>query len=176
MSAAPTATTALDFAAAFLAVILEGGPQPVEAITTRAANVGISARTLRRAREQLGVKPRQTATGWTWALSRPGDQSAREGDRPARNGLTLVSRPDDQPGPARSQLATELPPTLDDLGVTPATAEQHAKIAAACARFPLSENLELYQRVTGRSLDERRPLSHAEAVVLIAAHETRAKR
>ena len=41
-----------------------------------------------------------------------------------------------------------------NLGSTPATAEQHAKIAAACARFPLSENLELYQRVTGRSIDE----------------------
>ena len=35
MSTDPTSSTALEFAAAFLAVILEGGPQPVEAITTR---------------------------------------------------------------------------------------------------------------------------------------------
>ena len=167
----PTPTTALEFAAAFLSVILEGGPQPVEAITTRAANVGISERTLRRAREQLGVKPRQTATGWTWALSRPGDQSTRGNDRPARNGRALVSRPDDQPDTVPTMVAAAV-----DLGVTPATAEQHKAIALACGRFPLSENLELYQRVTGRSLDERRPLSHAEAVVLIAAHEKRAKR
>ena len=44
MSTDPTSTTALDFAAAFLAVVLEAGPMPAEAVTTRAANVGISPR------------------------------------------------------------------------------------------------------------------------------------
>ena len=80
--------------------------------------------------------------------------------------------------PASRPIGSQVPLSIEgtrDQG-DPATAEQHAEIAAACAHFPLSENLELYQRVTGRSIDDRRPLSHAEAVVLIAAHEKRAKR
>lgn len=163
-----TNPSALEFAVAFVAVILEGGPMPAEAITTRAANAGISARTLRRAREQLGVKPRKTSAGpWEWQLG----QVSSEGVQPNENGRRIVSREGDQPDTVPAMVAAAV-----DLGVTPATAEQHAKIAAACARFPLSENLAIYQRVTGRSLDERRPLSHAEATVLIAAHETRAKR
>ncbi len=36
MSTDPTSTTALDFASAFLAVVLEAGPMPAEAVTTRA--------------------------------------------------------------------------------------------------------------------------------------------
>ena len=64
MSTDPTSSTALDFAAAFLAVVLEAGPMPAEAVTTPARNAGISPRTLRRAREQLGVKPaRQRPAG-----------------------------------------------------------------------------------------------------------------
>ena len=65
VSTDPTSSTALEFAAAFLAVILEGGPIRWRRVTTRAANAGISLRTLRRAREQLGVKPRKTAIGRT---------------------------------------------------------------------------------------------------------------
>ena len=42
MSTDPTSSTALEFAAAFLAVVLEAGPMPAEAVTTRAANAGIS--------------------------------------------------------------------------------------------------------------------------------------
>ncbi len=63
-----------------------------------------------------------------------------------------------------------------NLGSSPATAEQLAKIAKACAGRPLDENFELYEKVIGRSIYESRPLNHAEATVLIAAHEKRAKR
>ena len=34
MTTAPTSTSALDFAVAFLAVVLEAGPMPAEAVTT----------------------------------------------------------------------------------------------------------------------------------------------
>jgi hypothetical protein len=65
-----------------------------------------------------------------------------------------------------------MPAPVVDLGVTPATAEQHAKITAACGRLPISESLALYQRATGRTIEDKwevRPLTHAEATVWLAA-------
>jgi hypothetical protein len=59
----PTSSSALEFAVAFLTVVLEAGPMPAETVTKRATNAGISARTLRRARDRLGVKVRKTSTG-----------------------------------------------------------------------------------------------------------------
>ena len=81
-----------------------------------------------------------------------------------------MSCEDDQPDTVPAMAAST------NLGSSPATDEQHARIAAACARFPLDENFELFRRVLGRSIYESQPLTHAEATVLIAAHEKRAKR
>ena len=120
------------------------------------------------------MKVRKTSAGpWEWQLGqvrREGDQPIRGNDQPARNDGALVSCEGDQPDTVPAMAAST------NLGSSPATAEQLAKIAKACARFPLDENFELYEQVIGRSIYECRPLNHAEATVLIAAHEKRAKR
>lgn len=59
-----------DEAEDFLRVELSGGARPSKDVQRSARDAGISERTLRRARERLGVKPRPEGfgVGWTWEL------------------------------------------------------------------------------------------------------------
>jgi putative DNA primase/helicase len=64
---------ALDEAKAFLAELLASGPLPVSEVKTEAAQAGISTATLRRARHDMGIKPRRVGNlaadgSWVWAL------------------------------------------------------------------------------------------------------------
>jgi hypothetical protein len=64
---------ALDEAKAFLAELLAGGPLPASEVKTEAAQAGISTATLRRARHDMGIKPRHTGVPgtsgkWFWAM------------------------------------------------------------------------------------------------------------
>jgi hypothetical protein len=66
-------TPKLDEAIAFLQSELKDGPRPVEGVKSHATALGISAATLKRAREELGVIPRQIKGsahgGWEYLLS-----------------------------------------------------------------------------------------------------------
>jgi 5S rRNA maturation endonuclease (ribonuclease M5) len=57
-------------AADFLREVLDAGPLAAKEVQRQAAAADIAPRTLRRAREQLGVKPRKVGIGgpWVWAL------------------------------------------------------------------------------------------------------------
>lgn len=60
--------TALDGACEFLRDMLEGGLTPASAVQSEAKAAGISAATLRRAKDRLGVRPKKGAGGWYWRL------------------------------------------------------------------------------------------------------------
>jgi len=69
---------ATDAAAEFLQAQLMQGPQPVQSIKQAATAQGIAEKTLRNAREALGVVTEKTSGSdahWTWAL--PGDSHAQ---------------------------------------------------------------------------------------------------
>lgn len=55
-------------AAAFLRTVLMNGPLPTMTVQADAQALGISERTLNRARKELGVKPTKTPTGWVLEL------------------------------------------------------------------------------------------------------------
>jgi putative DNA primase/helicase len=59
-----------DTAEDWLAEYLRDGPKPVKEIDAEAEAAGINNRTLRRAREGLGIRPRKAGfgLGWCWAL------------------------------------------------------------------------------------------------------------
>ncbi len=61
-----------DEAAEFLRQELAGGPRLTEEVKAQAAKLGISAATLRRAREEIGVRPERDGFGkdgtWSWRL------------------------------------------------------------------------------------------------------------
>ena len=52
----------------WLQVFLAGGPQPAAMVEQTATALGISAKTLRRAKQELGVVSRKAADGWLWEL------------------------------------------------------------------------------------------------------------
>ena len=56
----------------FLQDILVAGPLPAKQVKAEAAEAGISAKSLRSAREALGIKPEKSGFegGWVWALPR----------------------------------------------------------------------------------------------------------
>jgi hypothetical protein len=65
-------TPKLDEAIAFLQSELKDGPRPVEGVKSHATALGISAATLKRAREEIGVNARQIKGsphgGWEYLL------------------------------------------------------------------------------------------------------------
>src|SRR5271166_6057865 len=84
-------SSALEAAVAFLRAELKDGPIPATTVTTYAQAAGISGSTLRRARKELAVKPRQTAAGWIWTLKRPDGHSTWAGDHRTEDDLVTGS-------------------------------------------------------------------------------------
>jgi hypothetical protein len=77
LSGTPQRTSALTEAMDWLKDALAGGPLPAKEVSAAAAAVGISAKTLRRAREALSVVMRKDHTpkgGWIWRLPDKGDR------------------------------------------------------------------------------------------------------
>jgi hypothetical protein len=66
-----TAGSALDDTTDFLKQVLADGPVPAVEVKNQAEEVGISNSTLQRAKVQLGVKSKKTASGWYWNLPEP---------------------------------------------------------------------------------------------------------
>jgi hypothetical protein len=56
-------------AAEFLKGVLESGPVPAEEVLSKAAERGLSRRTLFRAKASLGVKAHRSSGRWWWSLS-----------------------------------------------------------------------------------------------------------
>jgi putative DNA primase/helicase len=72
--------TARDEAAEWLSTLLADGPLPAKEVQRKAAADGISDRTLRRAKDKLGVASEQNRsdsgiTAWQWTLSKSSDTS-----------------------------------------------------------------------------------------------------
>jgi hypothetical protein len=78
--------TSRDAAAEWLAELLRNGPMPVADIRTQAKAADVSWRTIRRARELLGIIPRKKAfgDGWEWGLPEGGHPAAEGGHVPRR--------------------------------------------------------------------------------------------
>ncbi|MEJ5275773.1 MAG: bifunctional DNA primase/polymerase [Thermogemmata sp.] len=68
--------TELQEATEFLEVVLRRGPLSARDIFAQARAAGIAQKTLHRAKARLGIRPRQMANGWVWAL--PGWKPAPE--------------------------------------------------------------------------------------------------
>jgi hypothetical protein len=70
---------ALEDATAFLRAELAGGAKPAEDVLARAKECGISERTLKRAKQELGVRAAKSGWdgAWTWTLPQEG-QTARD--------------------------------------------------------------------------------------------------
>jgi len=62
------APTALTEAQAFLRSLLTDGPRQATAVQKEAEAAGISEATLRRAKEDLGIKPKKQGKEWYWSL------------------------------------------------------------------------------------------------------------
>ncbi|WP_083876541.1 AAA family ATPase [Ideonella sp. B508-1] len=61
--------TALDEACAFLRSELRLGPKPAKYLLSEARNAGHSERTLKRAKQRLGIESRKEATAWLWGMT-----------------------------------------------------------------------------------------------------------
>jgi hypothetical protein len=70
--------TVVEQAAAWLAVLLGGGPKKARDVETLAAEKGITARALRRGKVRAGIVSTKGQDGWTWSL--PGDCGQHEGE------------------------------------------------------------------------------------------------
>ncbi len=68
--------TEVEKAAAWLAVLLVGGPKSAKEVELLAVEKGIPERTLRRAKSKAGIDSRRTPEGWVWQL--PGTEVASE--------------------------------------------------------------------------------------------------
>jgi hypothetical protein len=78
--------TTRDAAAEWLAELLKDGPMPVADIREQAEAADLGWRTIRRARESLGIIPRKKAfgDGWEWGLPEGGQPAAEGGHVPRR--------------------------------------------------------------------------------------------
>jgi hypothetical protein len=78
--------TTRDSAAEWLSELLKDGPLPVAVVREHAKAADLSWRTIRRARELLGIIPRKKAfgDGWEWGLPEGGHPAAEGGHVPRR--------------------------------------------------------------------------------------------
>ena len=85
----------------FLADALRNGPVSAKDVKRDASEAGISSKSLRNAREALGVKPEKSSYegGWVWALpkvpKKPEDAPSRQRAPSAPEGHLRVARVDD---------------------------------------------------------------------------------
>lgn len=87
--------TALDSACNFLREILAGGITPVKTVQREAKEAGISAATLRRAKERLNVQPKKGMNEWYWRLGEEGAQHAQHAQREHLEHLEHLGQVDD---------------------------------------------------------------------------------
>ena len=71
--------SALREAKDFLLDFLSGGPQSAKAVQTAARGAAHSPKTLRRAKDALGIKPTKTSMsgGWQWSLPEGGQENTK---------------------------------------------------------------------------------------------------
>ena len=79
--------TATDDAVDFLTNLLSGGSAKVSDIQNEARNAGISEKTLRRARQKLGVRPQKNGFNGGWVLNLPEDALIGEVALPKGEGV-----------------------------------------------------------------------------------------
>ena len=72
-----SAKSVLDAACDFLRDVLSVGLSPSKSVQDDAKNAGISAATLRRAKDRLGVQAVKGAEGWYWRLPAQGAQGVQ---------------------------------------------------------------------------------------------------
>jgi hypothetical protein len=75
---------AMEAAEVFLQSLLATGPLPVKDIEAAAEGAGLSWRTVRRAKDRLGVRPSKSGLGgWSWSLAKvtkaANDETAEDG-------------------------------------------------------------------------------------------------
>lgn len=102
--------SALDDAKDFLRTELAVGPRPVKEIKAAANTAGIAEKTLRRAKDELGVKAAKSDFhgGWTWALPTPAEDSQAAWPPSQRVGVGHLRRKSDgEPGSGLSVAAAE---------------------------------------------------------------------
>jgi hypothetical protein len=87
MQTKPRSTSALEEAKKWLQDTLVGGPKPATEVFDMAKAVGISSKTLRRAREELGVvtQKKEMKGGWNWHLPPEDAQDPEDAQEGAKN-------------------------------------------------------------------------------------------
>ena len=73
VQAGPAKTSKGDRAAEFLEELLADGPHRAQEVFALADDAGISGRTLKRAKRELGVQSAKRDDGWWWSL--PGEET-----------------------------------------------------------------------------------------------------
>lgn len=83
--------TALDDACAFLRAELNLGPKSAKYLFAEARNAGHSERTLKRAKQRLGIESRKESAGWLWSMAEDADAMSGNASKSAKGAKDSTS-------------------------------------------------------------------------------------